>query len=529
MITGAPRMKPGFDPSTRKRRRLGLRLGVGDEGRAHRAFQSPRSFEEIEPMQDTLLATRTFDMADQNRFAAMSGDRNPMHLDALAARRTPAGAPVVHGVHMLLWALDVLARAEPAKKPVRRLIARFKRFVAIDEAVTITATKRTEASAWLELAVSGLAVAQIAVDFGAAVSVTDAPSGEPISAPSTALDLAFEQMDGLSGRLAFAAPLESAAAMFPAASDWLGPRRLAALAASTLLVGMVCPGLHSMYSGLTVEACDEPEPQDDHLGFRVAGTDPRFRMVRMSVAGGGWVGVVESFARLPPVPQAPSHALGGLIGPAEFAGCLALVVGGSRGLGEVTAKLLAAGGAKVVITYRVGAKEAEEVASDIRAAGGICDTLAYDASQPAETQLVKLNAAPTHAYYFATPAIFKAQSALFARERLNAFLDIYVDGFNDFAQALRARRGDVSLFYPSTVYVTERPRGMIEYAMAKAAGETLCAEMNEAWAPAHVTLERLPRLLTDQTGGVTETTFPSSISCLIPMVRETQSWPRPAT
>ncbi|MGH6797410.1 MAG: SDR family NAD(P)-dependent oxidoreductase [Roseiarcus sp.] len=484
---------------------------------------------EIEARPDTSLATRTFDMADQNRFAAVSGDRNPMHLDAVAARRTPGGAPVVHGVHLLLWALDVLARGDAGKKPVRRLTARFKRFVAIDEAVAMALTKRTEASAWLDLAVSGLSAAQIAVDFGAPASVADTPSGDPISAPATPHDLTFEQMDGLSGRLAFAAPPEAVAAMFPAASDWLGPRRLAALAASTLMVGMVCPGLHSMFSSLTVDACDEPAPQDDHLGFRVTRTDPRFRMVRMSVAGGGWTGVVESFARLPPVPQAPSRALVGVVGPVEFAGCLALVVGGSRGLGEVTAKLLAAGGAKVVITYRVGASEAEAVATDIRAAGGSCDTLAYDASEPAEAQLAKLDAAPTHAYYFATPAIFKAQSALFARERLDAFLGVYVDGFYDLAQALRARRSDVSLFYPSSVYVTERPRGMIEYAMAKAAGETLCAEMNVAWAPMHVTVERLPRLLTDQTASVTETKLASPISCLTPVVREAQSWPRPAT
>lgn len=69
---------------------------------------------------------------------------------------------------------------------------------------------------------------------------------------------------------------------------------------------------------------------------------------------------------------------------------------------------------------------------------------------------------------------------------------------------------------------------MIEYAMAKAAGETLCAEINAAWAPAHVTVERLPRLLTDQTAQVTETRLPSPVDCLLPAVRETQSWPRPA-
>jgi len=58
-----------------------------------------------------MTATRTFTMADQVAFAAASGDANPMHMDELAARRTQAGAPVVHGVQALLWALDALAQS----------------------------------------------------------------------------------------------------------------------------------------------------------------------------------------------------------------------------------------------------------------------------------------------------------------------------------------------------------------------------------------------------------------------------------
>jgi hypothetical protein len=86
----------------------------------------------------------------------------------------------------------------------------------------------------------------------------------------------------------------------------------------------------------------------------------------------------------------------------------------------------------------------------------------------------------------------------------------------------------VSLFYPSSVYVAERPRGMLEYAMAKAAGETLCGEMNLAWPPLRVTMERLPRLPTDQTASVFGITLPSPVSRLLPIVRTVQSWPRPA-
>jgi hypothetical protein len=266
----------------------------------------------------------------------------------------------------------------------------------------------------------------------------------------------------------------------------------------------------------------------DRLGFRVVSIEPRFRLVRLAIEGGGLIGSIKAAARMPPRLQASSSELTGAVEPGEFARSTALVVGGSRGLGEVAAKLLAAGGAQVVVTYRVGSSDAEAVARDIRCAGGMCETLAYDAARPAESQLGGLGRAPTHAYYFATPTIFRAQSALFERGRLDAFLNVYVDGFLDLARALQARRNDVSLFYPSSVFVTERPRGMIEYAMAKAAGETLCCEMNLVWAPLHVTVDRLPRLPTDQTASVIESDLPSAVACLLPLVRKAQSWPRPA-
>jgi NAD(P)-dependent dehydrogenase (short-subunit alcohol dehydrogenase family) len=238
-------------------------------------------------------------------------------------------------------------------------------------------------------------------------------------------------------------------------------------------------------------------------------------------------GNIESFARTPPTRQATAASLAGKLDPAEFAGSVALVVGGSRGLGELTAKLLARGGAQVVITYRVGRADAEAVAAEIHDAGGLCETLAYEAGQPAAGQLAGLRAPPSHAYYFATPtAIFRPQAPLFAPDRLQSLLKIYVDGFWELAQALRAMRPDVSLFYASSVAVEERPPGMVEYAMAKAAGETLCTELSRSWAPLHVTATRLPRLPTDQTATVTEVTMASPLEILLPVVREVQSWPR---
>jgi hypothetical protein len=479
------------------------------------------------------LAQRIFSFSDQERFSVVSGDRNPMHIDALKARRTQAGAPVVHGVHLLLWALDSLGIAQPGLSALRSIRAQFNKFVYLDEPVDVVLVQQDAARARLSISVGDASRAKITLDFGDAVEeppVLPSESLELISALREPVNLDFESMAGRSGRFPFVMTESDAAAMFPAAcrllgSEGKGANRVAALAASTYLIGMVSPALHSIYSELSVRTCSDAVPQNA-LAFRVIDTDSRFRSVEQEIAGGGLTGTVSSFVRTPPVEQASMESLAKLVDTAEFSGSVALIVGGSRGLGELTAKLIAAGGGRVIVTWNTGKADAERVANEIRSFGGRCETLAYDARRPAAEQIAPLENAPTHAYYFATPAIFRPESGFFMQERFNEFLKIYVEGFWQLAKAVRARQSRVSLFYPSSVAVMERPRGMTEYTMAKAAGEVLCTDINEALAPAHVTVRRLPRLPTDQTVTVTAVEAADPVATMLPIVREVQSWPK---
>jgi hypothetical protein len=474
------------------------------------------------------LAQRKFSFSDQTRFASVSGDHNPIHVDALYARRTTAGAPVVHGIHLLLWALDSLAAAQPDLPPMSGVRVQFSRFVYLDECVDLVLTQQGPSRSRLNISANNAIRLKVTIDFGDIehnCPEWSVSSLEPIPLSPVPLNPDFRQMSGLSGRLSFVMTSEDAAAMFPAATKWLGARRIATLAASTHLVGMVCPGLHSIYSELSIHTCAESVPQN-FLAFRVTEADPRFSSVQQAIAGGGLTGIVECAARTPPVQQATMESIAGLVGPADFAGSLALIVGGSRGLGELTAKLVAAGGGRVIVTWQAGKDDAERVAQEIDSAGGACETLAYDARRPAAEQLALLGDTPTHAYYFATPTIFRHQSEIFVSERLKEFLAFYVDGFWQLSQALRARQPRLSLFYPSSVFVTERPKRMTEYTMAKSAGELLCADMNVSLAPLHVTVARLPRLPTDQTASITAAETALPVETMLPIIREVQSWPK---
>jgi acyl dehydratase len=479
------------------------------------------------------LTRRKFSFTDQERFAVASGDCNPMHMDALLARRTQAGAPVVHGIHLLLWALNSLGAARADIGNVRSIRVQFNKFVYLDEPADLVLTQQDMKRVRMTIVVGDAPRAKVTLDFGDVETAAPELLGSPLEwvpALKAPADLEFESMAGRSGRFPFAMAERDATAMFPAACGLLGggqvgASRVRALAATTYLIGMVSPGLHSIFSELSIRTC-AATADSSFLAFRVTDTDARFRSVEQDVAGGGLSGTVSAFVRTPPVAQASMASLAGLVQPDEFAGSTALIVGGSRGLGELTAKLIACGGGRTIVTWNTGKSDAERVAEEIRSAGGHCETLVYNASMSAAEQLAALAEAPTHAYYFATPAIFRPESGFFVQERFDEFLKIYVEGFWELTKALRVLEPRVSLFYPSSVAVAERPRGMTEYTMAKAAGEVLCADINEGLAPTHITTVRLPRLPTDQTVTVTEAEAADPIATMLPIVREVQAWPR---
>jgi len=70
----------------------------------------------------------------------------------------------------------------------------------------------------------------------------------------------------------------------------------------------------------------------------------------------------------------------------ELDGRVALVTGGSRGIGAAVCAELGAAGARVVVNYVRDAAAAERVCDDVRAAGGEAVALAGDVSTPAGAQ-----------------------------------------------------------------------------------------------------------------------------------------------
>jgi NAD(P)-dependent dehydrogenase (short-subunit alcohol dehydrogenase family) len=216
--------------------------------------------------------------------------------------------------------------------------------------------------------------------------------------------------------------------------------------------------------------------------------------------------------------------ISGLVGARDFAGTVALIIGGSRGLGAVTAKAIAAGGGSVIVTYARGREDALRLAEEINAARGemVCTALAYDSAGSAASQLATLTDAVNQLYYLATPAIFQQKSEVFSAELFRTFSSVYIDGFYDVCRWVRSRSRalTLSVFYPSSIAVEKRPAGLTEYSMAKMAGEVLCADMMEHVAGLRVLISRLPRVLTDQTNTVAQVENADPLTVLLPLIHK---------
>ncbi|MEQ8664160.1 MAG: SDR family NAD(P)-dependent oxidoreductase [Rhodospirillales bacterium] len=435
-------------------------------------------------------AVQQFDSDLVKAFAEQSGDYNPIHVDAIAARRLLYGGCIVHGALLTWWALALVA--ERIGKPVglTTLKASFKSPVMVGE--TVSAEPASDGDNWtIRIRRGDRLVARVDVTTGDAEGDRLLP---PRKVSAVCRELGDNDMADASG----GAPLAGGdpSTSFPALG-LIPVRQTAIIAAASRIVGMECPGRHSVFSELRLTFAGAP---DDVLSYRVRRWEPRFRMVSLALSGAA-TGEITAFVRPSPVAQPSISSLSGLIRSDLFAGARALVVGGSRGLGELLAKLFVTAGGAATLTYARGIEDARKVADDInRTFPDRATTTRFDVTAP---DLPALSGPYTHVFYCASPKILAQPGDTWSDAEFQRYRKVYVDGLRVAVErAAAALVPDAFVVNLSSVYAEDPPAAFAEYGKAKAESERTCLE---AAARAGLTGVnwRLPRLRTDQTQSLT--------------------------
>jgi len=478
-----------------------------------------------------MLQRRRYSEDRQRAFADLSGDHNPIHVDPIAARRTLVGRPVVHGIHQALAAVEALLAWSAAKGSPEAGVAGFKALflkpVLVGDVVAFHLFKRTDEGCVVTSRIGSEVVSRSSIQFGPVSPGMD--TALPQLVPEPVAELAFSELAGRTGELALGLDAPLARKLFPRAAAALGAGRLAATLALSRLVGMHCPGLHSMFAEAAIRF--DATGASARLHYRVAQTEERYRHVVIAVEGPQIRGELKAFFRPPPQAQPAMAEVMRKVKAGSFRESTALIIGGSRGLGEVTAKIIAAGGGLPVITYLQGAADARRVADEIRSHGGRCEALQLDAQRcgPALGKLAKSGNAVRSIYYFATPKIPGRQRGFFSHDMLRQFIEIYVTAFGRLIDAVaESATTKVRVLYPSSVMVTTGADKMEEYIMAKRLAEEMCAFYNAHAKNVEIIVERLPRLKTDQTSAIISPPVEDTIEVMAPLVSRVEGRPSPA-
>jgi hypothetical protein len=451
------------------------------------------------------METRKFTCEDQEIFAKLSGDYNPVHLDEMAARRFQFGQPIVHGTHLLLWALDCWLKCRQKSIELCSLNVDFKKPVVLNEDVRCFFSSQGDDGVRIELSIEDSVVVVIQARWSPSKPGLERKLRQKYPDRRDCKVLSPDEITGASGELDLCINVEEASMLFPDLIKNMPLKQLAELLAITRLVGMECPGYHSILSALDVSFIKN---SDDPfiLNYKVSGYHKRFSLLSISLCGPSLRGLVKAFFRPPPEKQESFSSLRAKVDNKEFEGQNALIIGGSRGLGEVSAKLLAAGGADVKLTYFRGEEDARRVVKEIVSGGGSVDCMPFNILNTEENLPDKPvnEIKPTHLYYFATPAIFAVRyKKNFSPKLFENFCGYYVTGFAATVGIFRGiSPGLAGIFYPSSTAVDELLPSLTEYACAKAAGEILCALLEKQYKGLSVYMPRLPRMPTDQTASL---------------------------
>jgi len=466
--------------------------------------------------------TQRFTADDQLRFARFSGDVNPVHIDPISARRVAAGEPIVHGMHLLLRALESAAPNNTKRvTSSMRITARFLRPVLLDETIDVEPLEPDRIALTLP---GGDTLVDIVVNRAKA----DAAGDDAVAADRARIRVAraprvrtLADMASASGAVPLPARA-SATKMFRRAARRFGANVVAALAAVSRVVGMECPGRDSLLSAIDVRIV--PHARATPLSWRVTRVDARFGLVRLAIDAGSVRGTVDAFVRPQPARVPSLAAATARVAEGEFARQRALIIGGSRGLGAATTLIVAAGGGAALVTYARGRADAMALRKAAAASGATMAVAHYDviADPPATLSAICAWFKPTHLYYFATPRIFSKRREAFDDALFRTFAEFYVSGFARVCAAARTGSPALSVLYPSSVAVDEASSELMEYAAAKSAGERLGRFLDRPDQGLRVTIARLPRIATDQTASLISAPALDPIDAMLPVVRDMQ-------
>lgn len=349
-----------------------------------------------------------------DRFAGFTGDRNPLHLDEQFARRFRYRQPVAHGMLAFSY-LSFLQSAFP-QRPISftKLAGQFRRPIFIGSEIICTmdytetqpnhfefsATWKNRQSHEEAIVATGQFVTTSSEnEFSKSNDTTTSFVDGNIEERSYSIG----EVEGKNESFPFSISKQAAKTYAETLAEFVwesaGEMNAAGADANLLstsllstLIGMKLPGRYATFLNFEV-AFDAPISWNNlhTLHGRVAKVSTagsrisvatEFKIAARIFARGSCTALVNS----PPKQMLTTEQIKMSHADLGLKNKVILITGASRGIGEVTAKLFATLGAKVIVGYYKGKEDAEQIVCEITQAGGEAIAFQCDIRDEAEVK-----------------------------------------------------------------------------------------------------------------------------------------------
>ena len=440
-----------------------------------------------------ILETITnFKLTDQLDFAKMSGDFNPIHLDQNYARRSIAGDVAVYGINLVFWGLNQFLKLKKSEIKIKKINIIFSKFINLNQNIELKIFQKKKRF-FFNFFESDILVSDFEIEYERNKKRKDLYSIKKfIKKKSQTLN--FENFKINEKFIENSSINElQLKTKYLYLHKYLSLSQIIDFATITRFVGMRVPGRDSILSKLNLFYKSNKVSKNQ---FKIVSVDKRFNLVNLYYKGKSLSGNIRTLMRPKKINQDIENK-DLKVNKKEFVKQKALIIGGSKGLGEATVKILSLGSARILFSYFRGKKDAHQHRKAFKKNIKIFH-LNIEKKINLNTLKDIKNFKPTHFYYFATPRIFSGSGYEFVEKNFEIFNNYYLTGFQKIFNQLD-KKILKSVFFPSSVAINQVTNKLCEYACSKAAQEILLKYLSQKYKTINFLCPRLPRLKTDQT------------------------------
>ncbi len=205
----------------------------------------------------------------------------------------------------------------------------------------------------------------------------------------------------------------------------------------------------------------------------------------------------------------------------HLSGKVALITGGSRGIGRAISLRLARDGARVVVNYRAGAAEAAAVVAEIKARGGDAVALQADITDPQQVARMVSTESPIDVLVNNAGLLRRGDLADFDFAQMDLMRRTNVDGLVHCTRAvvdgMKQREFGRIINITSIAAHGTSFAGTTFYAATKSAVSTLTRRFALELGPFGITVNAVAPgfILTEMTDGMEDTTAPIAARAMV--------------